>query len=283
MNAADLTAMASADVERLARTCRNLARICGRCARGGDWPAAAEAEYAGLFGLIRAADRHLWPRVLADGRIPALRPRLYTLRAAFESDAEFALARVCAAPGADLAPLRRRLSHDNYWAAAPALLAAVSGARRILIAGAGALPVTALALAGRAAELVCAEIDTAACTLGEQLVCRLGYAGSIRYLHADVRALDSFKEWDCVVAPALLGVPHAGAPGLAGKTETLAHIADRLTPASRLVVRDPRGLGTLLYPPAAVAWPAGLEIARYAAPVRAGAPKPADIVVVRRR
>lgn len=270
-------------LDRVLRTCERLVRIHGQLEQCDDWHEQAEAEYARLFELVRSADRRLWPRILADGRIPAMLPPLHELRAAFEFRAELDLVASVAGRPSNLEPVSRRIEQDRYWAASPLLIRAIEGSSNVLFAGAGALPVTAFGIAASCARICCVEVSEEACALGKRVVRRLGYDRSIRYLHSDLLAVGSFEAFDCLVVPALLGVAHRGAPDLAGKAETLAHIVGRLPAGARLVVRDPRGLSTLLYPPADIRWPDAFDVARHEHDSGPGKPNLSDIVVAIRK
>ena len=270
-------------LDRVLRACERLVRIHGRLEQQGDWYEQAEAEYPRLFALIRSADRCLWPRLLVDGRIPTMLPPLHELRAAFEFRAELDLAASLAGKPSNLTSVSRRIEQDRYWAASPILIRAVEGSDNVLLAGAGAFPSTAFGIAASCARICCLEIDEEACALGERVVRRLGYGKSIRYLRSDLLDFGSFEAFDCIVVPALLGVAHRGVPDLAGKAETLARIVGRLPAGARLVVRDPRGLSTLLYPSADIDWPAAFDVARREHDSGPGKPNLSDIVVAIRK
>lgn len=239
--------------EALDRRRRPVEAACGETLwRGlgpgaGAWYEEAEALYRALDPLIRRATPALCAALLADPEVLAMEGRLHRLRAALEADKERALARALLAAPDRAERLARLFAAEAYWALSPELRQAVGHRRRLLVAGSGPLPLTALGLASLGAEVTCLDRDEEALVLGQALLARTPLAGRLRSRLGEAEALEDLADYEAVVAAVLLGVPTA--PGQGSRRTVLARqLAERLAPGAPVILRDPHGLGRLLYP-----------------------------------
>lgn len=212
------------------------------------WFDDIEPVYSELDEMIRYATADLHERVLGDERIRRLAPAIHRVRAAYERDKEIIQARnlVRADDGAER--LQRTIEEERYWALGDELLAALAGSRRILVAGSGPLPLTALCIGAQLdVHVACVERDLECHNLGRRLIAMSGRRDHFESINADILGITAFDEYDAIVGVVLLGVA-TEADETSSKATIARHIVTHMTPGSRMVLRDPHGLGRLLYP-----------------------------------
>lgn len=220
------------------------------------WYKVVEPIYGELDGHLRAADRTLCDRVFADPEIRSAEPKLHRLRAAYEYDKEADQARALLADRAAGAKLARLADRQSYWTLPPTVGRALAGCRNIAVLGAGPLPLTALAIASAInGRVACVEIDPVGSRLGARVIALSPHAHRIRCIAAGAEDLTDLDNFDAVVATVLLGVSLDGERH-GSKAAIVGRILERLPAGAPLILRDPYGLGRLLYPTADLA-PAG--------------------------
>ena len=227
------------------------------------WYHPLDPIYAELDGIIAVASQPLTLDVLRHPRIAAVMPSLHGLRAAFEQDKEAALARALLAATDARDRLKALLAQEAYWAFSPEIRRALAGSRRVLVAGSGPLPLTGLGIAaGLGAQVTCLDRDPEAVELGERLIAVSDQAPRMRSLQGDVKELGDLGDYDAVVGAVLLGVD-TKPQGSSRRTEIARHMILRMRPEARLVLRDPHGLGRLLYPALSESALRGFDLRRW--------------------
>lgn len=212
------------------------------------WFDPIEPVYGELDEMIRFAPAELHEHVLADERIRALVPAIHRVRAAYERDKELLQARflVQAEDGAER--LRRTIEDESYWALGEELHEALGESRRILVAGSGPLPITALSIgAALDVRVTCVERDPECHALGERLIAISDWGEHVESINSDILHMTDFDDYDAIVGVVLLGVSTAGDEA-SNKSAIARHIVAHMSPGTRMVLRDPHGLGRLLYP-----------------------------------
>lgn len=247
------------------------------------WFDDIEPTYAELDELIRYASTDLCREVFADDAICELAPAIHRVRAAYERDKELVQARNLV----DAADAAERLKHiielERYWAMGPELRDALAGARHVLVAGSGPLPLTALSIgANLDVHVTCVERDPECHDLGCRLIelSNLGHRMSTR--EADILEISDFDDYDAIVGVVLLGVDAVGQRASA-KTQIARHIIDNMSPGTRLVLRDPHGLGRLLYPSVSLEESDAVAVVRHVPEVGPTRPYRSGLVVAERR
>lgn len=212
------------------------------------WFDDIEPVYGELDEIIRYASADLHARVLGDERIRALAPAIHRVRAAYERDKEIIQARSLARADDGTDRLKRTIEEERYWALGDELRAALGDTRRILVAGSGPLPLTALCIGAELdVQVTCVERDTECHALGQRLIAMSGRGEHFESINADILDMTAFDDYDAIVGVVLLGV--ATEVDEASSKATIAqHIVAHMPPGGRLVLRDPHGLGKLLYP-----------------------------------
>jgi hypothetical protein len=272
--------------ERILELCAALGDVAENLesARGRAPPLypAIEPLYRELEGCIQAAGPELIGRAAADPRLRAAAPDLHRLRAAYEYDKEAARARaILDGPGGP-ARLARFLDDEAYWALGPELRAALSGRRHVLVAGSGSLPLTALGIVSElGARVTAVECDAEAFALGRRVIEHAGYGDRISGIEADLAELAPLDAYDAIVGAVLLGVDgRAGARNC--KSEIAEQLLARLRPNTSLILRDPHGLGQLLYAPLNLTACSDIEVTRHVPESGPGVPYRSALVVARR-
>lgn len=212
------------------------------------WFDDIEPTYGELDQLIRYASPELHERVLADERIRALVPAIHRLRAAYERDKELLQARSLVRAREGRERLLRTIQDERYWALGPELREALAASRRILVAGSGPLPITALCIGATLdVHVTCVERDVECHRLGRRLIAMSGRAEHFDCINADILHMTAFDGYDAIVGVVLLGVATDAGEG-SSKATIARHIATHMSSGARMVLRDPHGLGRLLYP-----------------------------------
>ena len=249
------------------------------------WFDDIEPVYGELDELIRYATVDLHESILSDQRVRALAPANHRVRAAYERDKELIQARSLVQAGDGRARLKRTIEHETYWALGEELRSAIDGSRRILVVGSGPLPLTALCIGSTLdVRVTCAERDAECHDLGRQLIAMSGLGGRIESINADVLDLTELDGYDAIVGVVLLGVSNGGGGQQENTKAAIArHIIDKMSPGMRMVLRDPHGLGKLLYPSLDLDPSADVDVTRHVPKVGPTDPYRSGLVVAERR
>ena len=247
------------------------------------WFDDVEPTYAELDGLIRYASSDLCTDVFADDTIRDLAPAIHRVRAAYERDKELVQARNLLAADDAEARLKRIIEQEKYWAMGAELREALAGAQHVLVAGSGPLPLTALSIgANLDVRVTCVERDGECHDLGRRLIALSGLEQRIASRKGDILEMYDFDAYDSIVGVVLLGVNFEGSQG-SGKARIARHIIEHMTPGTRLVLRDPHGLGRLLYPSVNLEESDTVAVMRHVPEVGPTSPYRSGLVVAERR
>lgn len=246
------------------------------------WFDDVEPLYAELDLLIRYARGELFESVIRDQRIRDLLPQIHRVRAAYERDKELMQARnLVQAPDAQTR-LKSIIEQESYWAFGDELRRALDARRHVLVAGSGPLPLTALCIgAALDVRVTCVESDMECHALGRRLIALSGIEGSFASINTDILELTDFGDVDAIVGVVLLGVD-AGDDRASSRTIIARHIIDNVSPGTRVVLRDPHGLGKLLYPPIELAASTGVQVTRQVPEVGPDHPYRSGLVIAER-
>lgn len=247
------------------------------------WFHDIEPVYGELDEMIRFASAELHERVLADARVQALMPSLHRVRAAYERDKELLQARALAEAEDGAERLRRTIEDESYWALGEELREALGTSRRVLVAGSGPLPITALCIGATLdVHVTCVERDPECHALGKRLISMSGRGEHFESINCDILRMTDFGGYDAIVGVVLLGVGTTGEE--TGSKSTIArHIAARMRPGTRMVLRDPHGLGKLLYPSLDLGDEPGVRVRRLVPEVGPDHPYRSGLVIAERR
>ena len=246
------------------------------------WFDDIEPVYGELDHLIRYASAELHEGVLADESIRALAPSIHRVRAAYERDKELIQARNLVQADDAREQLERTIEHESYWAMGEELRRALDASQHILVAGSGPLPLTALCIgASLGVRVTCVERDRECHTLGRKLIKMSSHADNFDCINADILDFMSFDAYDAIVGVVLLGVGTEGnKPSTKG---TIArHIITHMSPGARMVLRDPHGLGKLLYPSVDLTETPGVRVTRHVPEVGPTRPYRSGLVIAER-
>jgi len=247
------------------------------------WFDDIEPVYGELDELIRYATADSHESVLLDERVRALAPANHRVRAAYERDKELIQARQLVQASDGRARLKRIIEHETYWALGEELRSAIDGSRRILVVGSGPLPLTALCIGSTLdVRVTCVERDTQCHDLGRLLIDLSGLDEKFESVNADILDLTEFDDYDAIVGVVLLGVS-TGSDQESTKATIARHIIDQMSPGTRMVLRDPHGLGKLLYPSVTMAPGADVEVTRHVPKVGPNHPYRSGLIVAERR
>jgi hypothetical protein len=247
------------------------------------WFDDIEPVYGELDQLIRFAPAELHERVFSDQRIRALAPGIHRLRAAYERDRELLQARNLVQAQDGQARLQRTIEQESYWAFGQELRHALDSCQRILVAGSGPLPLTALCIgAALDAHVTCVERDVECHALGRRLIAMSGRGEHFACINADILSVMDFDDYDAVVGVVLLGVG-TGGKGESTKATIARHIIAHMPPGARLLLRDPHGLGKLLYPSVDLQESAAVRVTRHVPEVGPTRPYRSGLVIAERR
>ena len=247
------------------------------------WFDDIEPVYGELDEMIRFASAELHERVLADARIRALVPTIHRVRAAYERDKELLQARFLVQAEDGPERLRRTIEEESYWALGDELREALGTARRILVAGSGPLPITALCIGATLdVHVTCVERDPECHALGKQLIAMSDRAGHFESINDDILNITAFGDFDAIVGVVLLGVATAG-DDADGKATIARHIVSHMSPGTRMILRDPHGLGRLLYPSLDLGEDGDIHLERLVPAVGPDHPYRSGLVIAERR
>jgi hypothetical protein len=101
-------------------------------------------------------------------------------------------------------------------------------------------------------------------------------------MNADIRDVSNFESYDTIVGVVLLGVATGGSES-STKTTIARHIIAHMSSGTRMVLRDPHGLGKLLYPSVNLHESADLSVTRHVPEVGPAHPYRSGLVVAERR
>ncbi len=272
---------------------RRVAELCARLSRHTDPQGHPKSTGTSLFEAVDPLYRELeavMQRVapalvaglLTDPALGAAEPGLHRLRAAYEYEKEVLRARDILDSAEPPLRLAEFLGQEIHWALGPELREALRDCRKVLVAGSGPLPLTAIAIAQELrAGVTVLERDVEAFALGMRLIEIAGLGEAIGGVRADIAELDDLRRYDAVVGAVLLGVESRGDPATS-KTAALVHLLAAMRPGARLILREPHGLGRLLYPPAELGEAGGIAVTRHQPEVGPGVPYRSGLIVARR-
>lgn len=247
------------------------------------WFDDIEPVYSELDELIRYATAQLHESILSDDRVRALAPANHRVRAAYERDKELIQARNLVQAADGRARLQRTIEHETYWALGQELRDAIDGSRRIMVVGSGPLPLTALCIGATLdVRVTCVERDAECHDLARQLITMSGLDEKFESINADILDLTEFDGYDAIVGVVLLGVSTDGQQE-STKATIAHHIIERMSPGMRMVLRDPHGLGKLLYPSVDLASSAQVDVTRHVPRIGPSHPYRSGLVVAERR
>ena len=247
------------------------------------WFDDIEPLYRELDELIRYASGELCESVLSDEQVRTLAPRIHRIRAAYERDRELIQARKLVNADDAQSRLKSTIDQESYWALGEELLRELDASRHILVAGSGPLPLTALCIgAALDVRVTCVERDAECHSLGQQLIGMSGLEEKFESINADILDLTNFDDYDAIVGVVLLGVGTEDHQ-TSTKAAIAQHIITHMLPGTRMVLRDPHGLGELLYPSVELGENADVDVTRHVPEVGLNRPYRSGLVVAERR
>jgi nicotianamine synthase len=188
-------------------------------------------------------------QTLRDPRIVELRPRFCRLCADHIFREERAWSRRISTSSDPWAELLHCPNYCNYLQLCDVEIHSVLALtgrtpKRLLFAGSGPVPITSVLFAdGFQLAVDNLEIDGEAFDLGRHLVHQLGKAGSMGFIHSDLRDFFDLEVYDVVCLAALVGLSPEE------KREITAHLSRHMRSDALLLVRSAHGLRSLIYPP----------------------------------
>ena len=173
---------------------------------------------------------------------------LFALRFVYECDLERELA---LATLADDNPAAAILFHVDrkILALGDSFFNAVKGKNRLVFAGSGPFPTTAMAISRVLnCNIVCVDPDTAANTLARQFIAAANMSQSIEIVDARLEANELLDQSDAIVCAFLFGV--SAIPNSAfRKTDIVRQVVNKIKPGVRLIMRTPPlARGNIIYP-----------------------------------
>jgi len=228
--------------------CRRLSALpLGPLSGCGPVPPAYENDVRELAELARKASCAADPSLDRCEELAALAPLLHRFRAAYEYARERWWAHQVLAHERPVAALAALEEETRAWALDRLMVAELAQCRHIAFVGCGPLPVTALALTrSTKAEITAIDCDPEAVEIARRIVAVAGAERRIRVEPGDATRIELPRGADAVVASVLTGVDRHGTEH--DRTRAVSHLIDILPHGVKLVVREPRGLGWLLYP-----------------------------------
>lgn len=224
-----------------------LAQQLMRDAATEDW-ARVHQGYEALIQLIAPVPPPVATTLLAHPEIQALLPTLHTIRARYGFAKEYQWAQQVCAHADPWQELRRYPSYARYEAIVDFELglcppAAPAAPRRILLAGCGPLPLTALCLVQRQPVVVTGlDRNPAAIAMARALIRVLHAEHAIAYVCGDLGQLTDLAPYDVIMVAALVDA------GAATKAPLVAHLSRLLRRGQVLLLRTAHHLYQLVYP-----------------------------------
>ena len=247
-----------------------------------DWYHALGPHYEELDRIIRDASGSLCDRVLSHARVLAVMSRMHRLRAAYEYHKEMAQAQAILGNGDDSSRLMHLLERESYWALGPELRRALSGSRDVLVAGSGPLPLSALSIASAlGARVTCVEREPEGFRIGKRLIEASGHGHVVSSIEADIVDLQRLDRYDAILGVVLLGVD-VGNQYVSRKSDIVEHVLARIRPGASFILREPHGLGRLLYPSVELHATSEIKVARWLPGVGKEHPYRSALVIARR-
>ena len=206
-----------------------------------------EDHFFQLESYALETDRALIDEVLSDPAILDMLPQVYAIRALFEHELEWRCAsETIASPEAS--KLIARQVEDKIDALPSAFYQALEGCDRILFAGSGPFPTTAMALYRKFNRpVVCIDRDARANELAQAYVTASGTAYELEFVASELADVSNYGDFDCVVCAFLIGVGPSPTP-LDTKTMFIRDVVGKMPANLPMVLRSPQGLGRLVYP-----------------------------------
>ncbi|MEM7424772.1 MAG: nicotianamine synthase family protein [Pseudomonadota bacterium] len=199
-------------------------------------------RYAGI------TDERLLRSVLNDPEIQSMLPALYALRAKYEYDLELEGAEQTIAAKDPRSLIASQIEH-KVRSLPEAYFRVLRPRDKILFAGSGPMPTTALALSkifGR--PISCIDYDPRANDLAREYAKIAGYEKQLTFFQEDLLDFRGINRFDCVAGAFLIGISHAP-EAVAAKSEFVRDLLRGLKKNTWLVLRTPRALGSIIYPP----------------------------------
>ncbi|MEM7652199.1 MAG: nicotianamine synthase family protein [Pseudomonadota bacterium] len=202
-----------------------------------------------LQDLYDALEPHLRSDVALNGNLPSHEDLslLYAIRARFERELEFGLAR----DELDRPSARERIGASvqrKNDALPETFYDAIERDKPVLFVGSGPYPTTAMALSSRLSiDVTCLDFDSEANELGARYIRVGGYADRIQITEGEISRFGDICQFGTIVCAFLVGVGLEPGP-LDRKTRLINTVLDRMPLGQKLILRSPLGLGALLYP-----------------------------------
>ncbi|MGI9511682.1 MAG: nicotianamine synthase family protein [Anderseniella sp.] len=224
--------------------------------------APLEGCFLELESYAVETDQALVRAILSDPEILEMLPQAYAVRALYEHELEWRCAsETIASPKAS--DLIAKQVADKFEALPSAFYEVLAGCRRVLFAGSGPFPTTAMALHRKFNRpVVCIDRDARANELAHAYVAKSETPYELEFVDSELADVSNFDEFDCVVCAFLIGVGTSAQP-LDTKSMFIRDVVRRMPPNLPLVLRSPQGLGRLVYPPLSSSSFVGLRFAEY--------------------
>lgn len=209
--------------------------------------APLESHFLELETYAVETDQAVVREILSDTEILAMLPQAYAVRALFEHELEWRYAsETIASPKAP--ELIAKQVEDKLEALPSAFYEVLAECRRVLFAGSGPFPTTAMALHRKFDRpVVCIDRDARANELARAYVAGSETPYEIEFVDSELADVSNFDEFDCVVCAFLIGVGTSAQP-LETKSIFIRDVVRKMPSNLPLVLRSPQGLGRLIYP-----------------------------------
>lgn len=214
----------------------------------GEWYEPALRLSVQMQAIIASADDVLCRLCEEDSYFASVVSRIYSLQLVWQSDMERAIALRLMHASNVVEELQRILREEEYWALPFPAAKWLRGARRVVFAGSGSLPLTALGLMHLGDfDIVCLDVDGHAVDMSRALMAKAGLLGRISIEAADFADWSGLVSCDAVLCGSLVGVlPQIGSPS--DRNRVIQRTLDRLRPGVPLLIREPFGLEWVRYP-----------------------------------
>ncbi|TMP28539.1 nicotianamine synthase [Pseudoalteromonas rubra] len=186
-------------------------------------------------------------QVLAQTNIKAIKPQIQHLFSLASSMYERHWAQRIVTSTAPQQVLREEYPYFKHYRRATGLeinaihSLADEPAKRVLMVGSGALPLTSLALHDAGLEVDNLDIQYDDLILGKQVCGALSPGNQMDFIHNDICEQADLDRYDVIWLAALVGDEQL-------KDKIIAHLYQQMRPGAQLVVRTAFNLRTLLYP-----------------------------------
>lgn len=238
-------------------------------------------KFLELESFAGETDEQLAEAVLADPDILQLLPTVYAIRSLYEYEDEWTLATESLSSHHAARTIQEQV--DQKFEALPSsFYGALGSCERLLFVGSGPLPTTAMALYRKFGRpVVCIDRDERANELARQYVAASEESYEVEFIEADLAALPSFSDFDCVVCAFLIGVGTTPQP-LTSKSQFIRKVAGRIPPGIPFVLRSSQELGSLIYPRLDPDDFSGFEFVEYGEPIEGRVPYDKTFTVIRK-